>query len=95
MTLKSWLSHLYYGTSNAETLRHIARTKVPLLVVGGTADYGGDVAQAVYETASTTDKELQYVEGATHWFESHPDHLNKAIAIISDWLVERGFKPSP
>ena len=91
VTLKSWLSHLYYGTANAETLRHIARTQAPLLVVGGTADYGGDIAQAVYEAAATRDKELQYVEGATHWFESHPDHLNKAMTMISDWLSARGF----
>jgi len=91
VTLKSWLSHLYYGTSNAETLRHIARTRVPLLVVGGTADYGGDIAQAVYNAAVTSDKNLQYVEGATHWFESDPNHLAKAMTIISEWLIERGF----
>lgn len=91
VTLKSWLSHLYYGTSNAETLRHIARVNVPLLVVGGTADYGGDIAEAVYQAATTSDKQLKYVQGATHWFESDPQHLAQAMKIISDWLAERGF----
>jgi alpha-beta hydrolase superfamily lysophospholipase len=91
VTLKSWLSHLYYGSANAETLRHIARTQAPLLIVSGTADYGGDVAEAVYEAAATSDKQLEYVQGATHWFESHPDHLNQAMTIISDWLSARGF----
>lgn len=91
VTLKSWLSHLYCGTSNAETLRHIARVSVPLLVVGGTADYGGDIAEAVYQAATTSDKDLKYVAGATHWFESHPDHLNQAMKIVSDWLRKRGF----
>lgn len=91
VTLKSWLSHLYYGTSNADTLRHIARVKVPLLVVGGTADYGGDLAEAVHQAATTSDKQLKYVEGATHWFESHPEHLDEAMSFIYGWLRERGF----
>ena len=90
VTLKSWLSHLYYATSNAETVRHIARTQVPLLVVGGTADYGGDVAEEIFQAASAADKELKYVAGATHWFDA-PEHLRQSMTITSDWLHARGF----
>ena len=91
VTLKSWFSHLYYATTNADTRRHIARVGAPLLVVGGTADYGGDISGAVYEAATTADKQLKYVEGASHWFESHSDHLTRAMSITSDWLKQRGF----
>jgi pimeloyl-ACP methyl ester carboxylesterase len=91
VTLKSWFSHLYYATANADTLRHIARVGAPLLVVGGTADYGGDISGAVYEAAPTADKQLKYVEGASHWFESHSDHLNQAMSVTANWLRERDF----
>ena len=91
ITLKSWFSHLYYATANADTLRHIALVKAPLLVLGGTADHGGDLSGAVYQAATTTDKKLEYVEGASHWFESSPEHLQQAMAITSDWLRARGF----
>jgi pimeloyl-ACP methyl ester carboxylesterase len=91
ITFKSWFSHLYYATSNADTLRHIALVKAPLLVLGGTADYGGDVSEAVYQAATTADKKLAYVEGASHWFESEPEHLQQAMKITGDWLRERGF----
>ena len=91
VTLKSWFSHLYYATANADTRRHIARVGAPLLVVGGTADYGGDISGAVYEAATTADKQLKYVEGASHWFESHSDHLTRAMSITANWLRERGF----
>jgi len=91
VTLKSWFSHLYYATSNADTLRHIALVKAPLLVVGGTADYGGDISENVYKAATTADKKLKYVAGASHWFESDPEHLQQAMQITSDWLRERSF----
>ena len=91
VTLKSWFSHLYYATANADTLRHITVVKAPLLVVGGTADYGGDISESVYEAATTADKKLSYVEGASHWFESGPEHLKQAMEITSEWLRERGF----
>jgi pimeloyl-ACP methyl ester carboxylesterase len=91
VTLKSWFSHLYYATANADTRRHIARVGAPLLVVGGTADYGGDISGAVYEAATTADKQLKYVEGASHWFESHSDHLNQAMSVTANWLRERDF----
>jgi pimeloyl-ACP methyl ester carboxylesterase len=91
VTLKSWFSHLNYATANADTLRHIALVKAPLLVVGGTADYGGDISESVYQAATTADKKLDYVEGASHWFESGPEHLTQAMQITTDWLNERGF----
>ncbi|HWP58661.1 MAG TPA: hypothetical protein VNL14_12290 [Candidatus Acidoferrales bacterium] len=90
VTLRSWLSHLYYATANAETTRHIARTRVPLLVIGGTADYGGDVAEEIFAAAATTDKRLEYVAGATHWFDA-PEHLRQSMAITAEWLRARGF----
>ncbi|HEY3151968.1 MAG TPA: alpha/beta hydrolase [Candidatus Binatia bacterium] len=91
VTLKSWFSHLYYATANADTLRHIALVKAPLLVVGGTADYGGDISESVYQAATTPDKKLKYVEGASHWFESGPEQLDQAMEITTDWLRERNF----
>ena len=91
VTLKSWFSHLYYATANADTLRHIALVNAPLLVIGGTADYGGDISESVYQAATTPDKKLKYVEGASHWFESGPEHLDQAMEITTDWLRERNF----
>ena len=91
VTLKSWFSHLYYATANADTLRHIALVKVPVLVLGGTADYGGDISETVFQAATTSDKKLNYVEGASHWFDGDPEHLKQAMAITSDWLSKRGF----
>ena len=91
-SLRSWLSHWSCSTSNADTLRHIARISVPLLITHGTADRSPmSNARKIYEAAGTGDKTLYWAEGATHYYRGQKEILLKTCQTIKEWLQPRGM----
>lgn len=91
-SLRSWLSQWSYSTSNADTLEHIARVSVPLLITHGTADRSpmGN-AKKIYEAATTKDKTIYWAEGATHYYRGQKEILLKTCSTIKEWLKARGM----
>jgi pimeloyl-ACP methyl ester carboxylesterase len=91
-SLCSWLSQWGSSTSNADTLRHIARVSVPLLITQGTADRSPmSRAQKIFDAAGTEDKSLYWAEGATHYYRGQKEILLKTCQHILEWLRARGM----
>ena len=91
-TLRSWLSQWSSATSNVDTLKHIARISIPLLITHGTADRSPmSNARKIYEAAGTKDKTLYWAEGATHYYRGQTEILLKTCQIIKEWLEARGM----
>ena len=91
-SLSSWLSQWGTSTANADTLRHIARVSVPLLITQGTADRSPmSRATRIFEAAGTKDKSIYWAEGATHYYRGQKEILLKTCQHISQWLKARGM----
>jgi pimeloyl-ACP methyl ester carboxylesterase len=90
-TLRSWLSQYSYHASNADGPKHLARTNVPVLVLIATADAGchESDAQAYFEAAPTSDKQLYRIKDATHFMKGQPDKIAEVTRVISGWIRER------
>ena len=91
-SLRSWLSQWGFSTSNADTLRHIARISVPLLITQGTADRSPmSRAKRIFEAAGTEDKSIYWAEGANHYYRGQKEILLKTCLAVAEWLQARGM----
>jgi pimeloyl-ACP methyl ester carboxylesterase len=91
-SLRSWLSQWGFSTSNADTLRHIARISVPLLITQGTADRSPmSRAKRIFEAAGTKDKSIYWAEGANHYYRGQKEILLKTCLAVAEWLQARGM----
>jgi pimeloyl-ACP methyl ester carboxylesterase len=91
-SLRSWLSQWGCSTSNADTLRHIARVSIPLLITQGTADRSPmSRAKRIFDAAGTKDKSIYWAEGATHYYRGQKEILLKTCQHIFEWLKARGL----
>lgn len=92
-TLRSWLSQ-WSLASNACSLKVGDRIRVPVLVVGNTADDACTPShtQRLFDcVANAPSRERHDVQGATHYYAFQPDHLKIAAGIVTDWLGRQGF----
>lgn len=92
-TLRSWLSQWSYDESNADGLRCAAKTSVPTLVVGNSADDGctpGDT-DGLYDAIPHNDKEKVVIAGANHYYFGQKEHLQNAVSECAGWLARKGF----
>ncbi len=92
-TLRSWLSQ-WSLDSHACSLKVGHRIRVPVLVVGNTADDACTPShtQRLFDcVVNAPSRELQLVHGATHYYAFQPDHLKRAAGIVTDWLGRQGF----
>jgi alpha-beta hydrolase superfamily lysophospholipase len=89
--LRTWLSQYSYSASNADGPKHLARTNVPVLVLIATADAGchESDAQAYYDAAPASDKQLYRIKDATHFMKGQPDKIAEVTRVISEWIRER------
>ncbi len=87
-SLRSWLSQWSVDDSRCNGPEQLASVSVPVLVIYGTADQVcfPSHAQALYDAVPHDRKELIAVDGATHYFAGQPQHVDRAVAIIVDWL---------
>jgi len=92
-TLRSWLSQWSLDDSNADGLKCAARIKVPVLVIGNTADDACTPSHThrLYEAVQHDDKELYEVKGATHYYIGQKKELAEAVQVIAGWLERHGL----
>lgn len=92
-TLRSWLSQ-WSLISNACSLKAGPRIRVPVLVVGNSADDACTPShtQRLFDcVAGAASRERHEVKGATHYYAFQPDHLNQAAGIVTGWLGRMGL----
>ena len=92
-TLRSWLSQ-WSLLSNACSLKVGHRIRVPVLVVGNTADDACTPSHTrrLFEcVVNAPTRELQLVQGATHYYAFQPEHLKVAAGIVTDWLERQAL----
>lgn len=87
-SLRSWLSQWSVDDSRCHGPEHLARVSVPVLVMYGTADQVcfPSYARALYDAVAHDRKDLVAVEGATHYFADQPEHIDRAVRAIAEWL---------
>lgn len=90
-TLRSWLSQWSIDDTNANGVNCAGRIAAPLLLIENSADDAVPSyhCPAVFDAASTPDKQYHRIEGATHYYVGQPDHLSQAIDLTEGWLAER------
>ncbi|MEO8296371.1 MAG: alpha/beta hydrolase [Burkholderiales bacterium] len=92
-TLRSWLSQWSLDDSRANGLDCVARIKAPLLVIENTADDAVPQphTRLLFEAATSSDKTLHVLKGATHYYAGQPELLAEANRLTREWLVERNL----
>lgn len=92
-TLRAWLSQWSPTDTNAlgdVCARHIT---VPFLALEHSADDAVPEphTRTVFENVRSTDRQMQVIHGATHYFVGQPELLQSTAELTIDWLKERGF----
>lgn len=92
-TLRSWLSQWSIDDARADALACAARITVPLLVIENGADDAVPPShpRRVFDAATTSDKAMHLIDGATHYYAGQQKQLAEAGSVIIDWLVVRGL----
>jgi dienelactone hydrolase len=90
-TLRSWLSQWSIDDSRSDGLACAARISAPLLVIENGADDAVPQPHTsmLFDAATTRDKTMKVIEGATHYYAGQPELLREATSIIRNWLAER------
>ncbi|MDO8279447.1 MAG: alpha/beta fold hydrolase [Burkholderiaceae bacterium] len=90
-TLRSWLSQWSLEDTRANGLDSVRRLRGPLLVIENSADDAVPQPHTgmLFNAATTQDKTMVVIEGATHYYAGQPALLNKALDAITDWLAKR------
>jgi pimeloyl-ACP methyl ester carboxylesterase len=90
-TLRSWINQWSIDDTNADSLRWLPEIDVPVGVVLGTADVTvlPAMAQQMHDASTRAPvRDLQFVPGATHYFEGRPDLLDQALEHIARFIAD-------
>jgi acetyl esterase/lipase len=90
-TLRTWLSMWSRRTSQCNAAPHLARIRLPSLVVHATADacvYESD-ARALYDGLAATDKRLEFIR-ADHYLQEPSGVRDTAADLIAAWVTGHG-----
>ena len=92
-TLRSWLSQWSLDDARGDGLACAARVSAPLLVIENSADDAVPQPHTgmLFAAASSPDKTMQVIQGATHYYAGQPELLAEATGLILTWLRERGL----
>jgi hypothetical protein len=92
-TLRAWLSQWSIDDSQADGLACSSTIKAPMLVIENSADDAVPQTHSklIFEAASSADKRMEVISGATHYYMNQPDLLAKATNMTRAWLSERGM----
>ncbi len=90
-TLRSWLSQWSIDHSNVNGPHNAAAITVPLLSIRNSADEAAPASdtRAIHDAASSVDKTMHVVTGATHYYQGQPELLAEAVATTIAWLEAR------
>ncbi|MDE2561096.1 MAG: alpha/beta hydrolase [Sphingomonadales bacterium] len=86
-TIKTWLSMWSLETSKCQGAPHLAKFRMPALVVQGTADTGvfPTDARRIHDSIGSADKRLELIPGQ-HYFEDSAQHRHDAASLVCDWV---------
>jgi alpha-beta hydrolase superfamily lysophospholipase len=92
-TLRAWLSQWSIDDTNAHGERCAARITVPFLAIENTADdcVPQTHAERIFRAASSRDKTLKSIKGATHYYVGQPQLLQEAVDLCLNWMSERNL----
>ncbi len=92
-TLRAWLSQWSLADTNAHGEKCAARITVPFLALEHSADDAvpQQHTSMVYHAAASSDKQMQVVKGASHYFVGQPGLMQNTVEFMLDWLHERNF----
>jgi hypothetical protein len=90
-TLRSWLSQWSIDDSHANGLTCVTRIAAPLLAIENSADDAVPQphTRLLFEAATSKDKTMRVIHGATHYYAGQPALLAEATSLIRGWLEER------
>jgi pimeloyl-ACP methyl ester carboxylesterase len=89
-TLRTWLSMWSLEHSDCRGPKHLARVKLPALVIQSTADQGcfPSDAQAIFEALGSSRKRLELVPG-DHYLTTPDGARDDAADMISAWVSDQ------
>lgn len=89
-SLRAWLAMWSLEDSPCQGPEHLARLRLPALVVQSLGDTGvfPSDARAIFEALPEGDKQLEWVPGA-HYFEDDMERRRDACDLISAWIARR------
>jgi dienelactone hydrolase len=92
-TLRSWLSQWSIDDSHANGLACVTRIAAPLLAIENSADDAVPQphTRLLFEAATSKDKTMRVIAGATHYYAGQPALLVEATSLIRGWLEERNL----
>lgn len=90
-TLRSFLSQWSIDDSRADGLACAARISVPFLAIENAADdcVPQPHMRKITDAIASSDKSLQVIEGATHFYADQPGLLDDAARRVMHWLDQR------
>ena len=90
-TLRSWLSQWSIFDSNVNGASAAASITVPLMVMENSADEACPAADLpeIFAAAGSTDKTMQVLKGARHYYQGQPELLARATTLTLDWMRSR------
>jgi len=92
-SLRSWLSQWSYDYARGDGLSCAKDITVPCLVIGNTDDDGITPSHTnnLYDSIGHENKQLEWIEGANHYYFGQPEKANESARMCKSWLDEKGF----
>ena len=92
-TLRAWLSQWSIDDSRGDGVASASTIKAPILFIENSADDAVPQTHCreVFDAANTTDKRIEVIKGATHYYMGQPDLLQQANRLTKSWLAERNL----
>ena len=86
--LRAWLSQWSVDDSNADGPRCAASVSVPLLAIENSADDAVPQSHTkiIHDAASSRDKTMGVIKGATHYYQGQPELLKQAVELCVGWM---------
>jgi pimeloyl-ACP methyl ester carboxylesterase len=90
-TLRSWLSQWSIEDTQGDALGCAARIGVPVLVIENSADDAVPQPHPglMFSAVRSSDKIMQVIKNATHYYADQPELLAKANMVITNWLADQ------
>ena len=92
-SLRSWLSQWSYDHARGDGLRCARDISVPCLVIGNSDDDGITPSHTknLFDSISHSNKQLEWIEGANHYYFGQPEKSNESANTCRRWLSEKGL----
>ena len=92
-SLRSWLSQWSYDHARGDGLSCARDISVPCLVIGNSDDDGITPSHTknLFDSISHSNKQLEWIEGANHYYFGQPEKSNESAKTCRRWLSGKGL----